>query len=266
MKDAHPLLGRLLKTPVPEWIRNLDPNWLPYLRDHKVQGQILVPGAAYLEMALAAGKEIFGGGPYFLEDVRFVKGCFLPKGDGRMGQSVFDPQRLDASDLQHNPRLGREVGLPRQRRRASRARKSRPSPPFSPLAVQERCLGNLSGTACYEGLKKIGLEYGPTFQAIERLWIGDGEALGEIARTRGAGRRSWKVYQFHPAALDACLQVILGTLAGSRRVEDAGRGVYLPVEIEEVRVYGRPGSRLWSHARIVESNRQGLTAPGARLR
>jgi NADPH:quinone reductase-like Zn-dependent oxidoreductase/SAM-dependent methyltransferase/acyl carrier protein len=67
-------------------------------------------------------------------------------------------------------------------------------------------------------------------------------------------------YQFHPAALDACLQVILGTLAGTRGVEDAGRGVYLPVEIEEVRVYGRPGGRLWSHARIVDFNRQGLTA------
>jgi len=258
MRDAHPLLGRALKTPVPAWSGNFDPNWIPYLRDHKVQGQILVPGAAYLEMALAAGKEIFGSGPYILEDMRFVKGCFLPKGGARVGQTVFDPQE---SVLQiYTTTLDTDAKWVLHASGVVRSRQEEPAePPFSPLDVQERCLGDLTGTACYEGLKKIGLEYGPTFQAIERLWIGDGEALGEIAVPEELGSEV-EQYQFHPAALDACLQVILGTLARTTRVEDAGRGVYLPVEIEEMRVYGRPGTRLWSHARIVELNRQGLTA------
>ncbi len=258
MKDAHPLLGRALKTPVPAWSCSFDPNWMPYLRDHKVQGQILIPGAAYLEMALAAGKEVFGSGPYVLEDVRFVKGCFLPKGDARIGQTVFDPQE---STLQiYSSTLDSDAKWVLHATGVVRSRQEEPAdPPFSPPAVQERCLGELSGTACYEGLKKIGLEYGPTFQAIERLWVGDGEALGEIALP-DLLVPELEQYQFHPAALDACLQVILGTLARTSRVEDAGRGVYLPVEIEEARVYGRPGSRLWSHARVVELNRLGLTA------
>ncbi len=231
---------------------------MPYLRDHKVQGQILIPGAAYLEMALAAGKEVFGSGPYILEDVRFVKGCFLPKGDARIGQTVFDPQE---STLQiYSATLDSDAKWVLHATGVVRSRQEEPAdPPFSPPAVQARCLGELSGTACYEGLKKIGLEYGPTFQAIERLWVGDGKALGEIVLPDLLSPELDQ-YQFHPAALDACLQVILGTLARTRRVEDAGRGVYLPVEIEEVRVYGRPGSRLWSHARIVELNRLGLTA------
>ncbi len=258
LKDAHPLLGRPLRTPLPTWMSNLDPNWVPFLRDHKVQGQILIPGAVYIEMALAAGKDLFGSGPYILEDVRFVKGCFLPKGDARMGQTVFDPQdstlKIFSTTLDSDAKWVFHAGG------VVRSRQEEPAePPFSPLPVQQRCLGDLSGTAVYEGLKKIGLDYGPTFQAIERLWIGDGEALGQIALGEALAPEL-EQYQFHPAALDACLQVILGTLAGMRRVEDAGRGVYLPVEIEEVRVYGRPGSRLWSHARIVELNRQGLTA------
>src|SRR5262249_54519397 len=111
----------------------------------------------------------------------------------------------------------------------------------------------------YEGLKKIGLDYGPTFRTIERLWVGDGEALGEIT-LHEAVTPELEQYQFHPAALDGCLQVILGTLAGLGRFEDAGRGVYLPVEIEDARFYGRPGNRLWGHAQLVELNRQGLTA------
>jgi acyl transferase domain-containing protein/NADPH:quinone reductase-like Zn-dependent oxidoreductase/SAM-dependent methyltransferase/acyl carrier protein len=257
-RDGHMLLGRSLDTPVPTWLSNLDPNWMPFLRDHKVQGQILVPGAAYLEIALAAAKEIFGGGPYFLEDVRFVKGCFLPRGESRQSQTVFNPQ--DSTFQIHTAAFESNAKWLFHASGVVRSRQEEPAePPFAPLAVQERCLGDVSGAACYEGLKKIGLQYGPTFQAIERLWVGDGEALGAISIPE-ALRPELEQYHFHPAALDTCLQVILGTLARTGRVEDAGRGVYLPVEIEEVRVYGRPGNRLWSHARVAELNRQGLTA------
>ncbi len=257
-RDAHPLLGRSLKTPLPSWMTLLDPNWVAYLHDHKVQGQILIPGAAYLEIATAVGKEAFGTGPYVLEDVKFLKGCFLPKGESREVETVFDPH---TSTFQTYTRA-LETGAPWVFHASGsvRSRQEEPiEPPFSPLEVKNRCRTELSGSACYLGLKKIGLEYGPTFRAIQRLWVCDGEALGELALAEVLWPELER-YHFHPAALDACLQVTLGTLAGLGRFEEAGRGVYLPVEIEEARFYGRPGSRLWSHAQLVELNRQGLTA------
>ena len=258
MRDSHPLLGRSLKTPVPSWMSNLDPNWLPYLRDHKVQGQILLPGAAYLEMALAAGKDIYGTGPYFIEDVKFVKGCFLPKGDSRVGQLVYNPQ--DSTFQVHSQTLESGQTWVFHASGVIRSRLEEPTdPPFDPSVVQNRCVGSVSGASCYEGLKKIGLEYGPTFQGIQHLWVGDQEALGQITMSE-ALIPEMDPYHFHPAALDACLQVILGTLTGMKRDEDAGRGVYLPVEIEDVRIYGRPGANLWSHAKLVDMNKQGLTA------
>ena len=215
MRDSHPLLGRLRKTPVPSWEINLDPNWLPYLRDHKVQGQILVPGAAYLEMAIAACKEIHGGGPYVLEDVRFVKGCFLPGGDSRILQTVYNPQ--DSSFQIHGMSLEAGQNWVFHASGVLRSRQEEPGETsFEPRAIQERCVAELPGSTCYEGLKRIGLDYGPTFQGIQRLWIGDREALGEIALSESI-IPELETYHFHPAALDACLQVILGTLTTSSR-------------------------------------------------
>jgi acyl transferase domain-containing protein/D-arabinose 1-dehydrogenase-like Zn-dependent alcohol dehydrogenase/trans-aconitate methyltransferase/acyl carrier protein len=255
---AHPLLGQSLRTPVPSWMTMLGPNWVPYLRDHKVEGQVLVPGAAYLEIALAAAKEAFGTGPYFLEDVKFVKGCFLPKSDSRAVQTFFDPHSSTVQIYTNSMETGAPWVF-----HASGVVHSRPEectePPFSPEAVKNRCQTEFPGSDCYAELKKIGLDYGPTFRAIERLWVGDGEALGELALAEALWPELER-YHFHPAALDGCLQVILGTLVGLGQFEEAGRGVYLPVDIESARFYGRPGSRFWSHARLAEVNRQGLTA------
>ncbi len=106
--------------------------------------------------------------------------------------------------------------------------------------------------------------YGPAFQGIQHLWQGQGEALAEVRALQAseqAGQGRPDGYHFHPAALDACIQVIFGALpAASEHFGSPGRGVYLPVEIAEVRLYGAPTARLWSHAQLVERTPQSITA------
>jgi acyl transferase domain-containing protein len=67
-KPGHALLGPAQPTPTPSWESTLDCGLLPYLNDHKVQGHVVVPGVAYIEMALAAAKDLFATGPYVIED------------------------------------------------------------------------------------------------------------------------------------------------------------------------------------------------------
>ncbi len=68
---AHPLLGTPLATPSPAWETRLDLRLLPFLNDHRIQRTVIVPAAAYLEIALAVGREVFGPGACQLEDVVF---------------------------------------------------------------------------------------------------------------------------------------------------------------------------------------------------
>ena len=56
-RRVHPLLGWRLKDTDVAWENVLDPVTLPWLSDHRVGGAIVLPGAAYCEMALAAARE-----------------------------------------------------------------------------------------------------------------------------------------------------------------------------------------------------------------
>ena len=108
--------------------------------------------------------------------------------------------------------------------------------PLEPLEeIRARCPETVSGQEFYRALHEGGLEYGAAFQAIEQLWRVDGEALGQLRLpsdlTPGAG-----VYRFHPALLDACLQVLAAATRLGADAADRGR-VFVPVSVDGVRLH-----------------------------
>src|SRR6266700_2314517 len=84
--------------------------------------------------------------------------------------------------------------------------------------------------------------------ARKRLWRGDGEALGQVELPHTLESEA-NAYHVHPALLDACLQVMAAALPG-QGVYAVGSDSYLPSGLASVRVYGRPGSRLWCHTAL----------------
>jgi phthiocerol/phenolphthiocerol synthesis type-I polyketide synthase C len=53
----HPLIGARSGSDRLEWHSVLDTLLLPYLADHAIDGQVILPGAAFVEMALAVARE-----------------------------------------------------------------------------------------------------------------------------------------------------------------------------------------------------------------
>jgi acyl transferase domain-containing protein/NADPH:quinone reductase-like Zn-dependent oxidoreductase/SAM-dependent methyltransferase/aryl carrier-like protein len=250
-KKGHPLLGGPCHTPDPSWESIVDSRMLPYLADHRVQGVALLPTTGYLEMGLAAARQVCGPGTYVLEEVKLLKPCFLPPGQTRTLRTGFRPE--DASfDISSRPSLGAKTWITHVRGvLAARPEKA----PETPLALDEikgRCRREISGVDCYAQFKKVGLDYGPLFQGLDRLWQGNGESLGLI-RLPEALVAQLEAYHCHPSLLDGCLQAAIGVLPENRTTKGA---IVLPVEIDQVRVFGRLGREVWSHARLVEINRQ----------
>ena len=59
--------------------------------------------------------------------------------------------------------------------------RSRPTGPRSrPTRSVDRCPREFSQDQCYDYLREIGLDYGPMFRGIERVWQGDRESLGLV--------------------------------------------------------------------------------------
>src|SRR4029078_800618 len=68
------------------WEVHLSTRSLPYLNDHRVQGAIVLPAAAYAEMALAAASEVFGPGTHVLRNLSFQRALFLADDQAKIFQ------------------------------------------------------------------------------------------------------------------------------------------------------------------------------------
>ena len=82
-RNGHPLLERHLASSVNWgthfWEMDLGSGMFSGLGAHRVKGRVLLPAAAYMEMALAAATEVFGAAPHALENMNFTEPLALAR-------------------------------------------------------------------------------------------------------------------------------------------------------------------------------------------
>ena len=96
-EPAHPLLGTRLPAFAGHastfaWQNNLDKHRPVYLGDHRVEREIVMPFAAYIEMALAAGTEAFGVRPFQIREMSLPHPLLIPEERPVTVQSVINVQ------------------------------------------------------------------------------------------------------------------------------------------------------------------------------
>ena len=84
------------------------------------------------------------------------------------------------------------------------------------------------------------MRFGPRFQVLRQLWIGDRELLAGYEH-----HEVDTVFEVHPVLLDAALQA--GAPLGAVGARDL---LFLPALIEQVRVWRRPSPSGLLHVRL----------------
>ncbi|MGK4000891.1 acyltransferase domain-containing protein [Sorangium sp. So ce1024] len=250
---GHPLLGRSLTSSThPEthfWEQELGVERLPYLADHRLRQEAVLPGAAFLEMALSAAAELRGAAGAEVEAVVFERMLVLPPEGARRAQLVVTEggdgeAAFTVSSLDGGAWVRHAAG--RLRWREGDAGAAEGGEP--PRAIQARCArGVIDGAEHYERLGAAGMSFGESFRGVERLWIGEGEVLGRV-RLPGALGGQAPAYRVHPALFDACFQTAAGLL-DLAEAPDGGAARVL-VALERLRVLRAPGTALWAHGRL----------------
>ena len=238
------------------WETDLGVETFGYLGDHRVQGLAVLPAAGFAGMVLSAAEEAMGEGDHTLEDIGFERALFLPEQGARAVQLVLSAQGVgetsfrffsleegatqrDASWTQHAAGRVRHH-YPQANGHVDQALRHHESPE----ELMARCQETVASADLYEGLLERGLEYGPSFRGVERLWRRDGEALGQLRLTEAvAAQRNG--HKIHPALLDACFQVLAAALPKGS-VE--GADPYLPVGLARLHLNDLPDTGLWAHA------------------
>jgi 8-amino-7-oxononanoate synthase len=230
----HPLLGQKLSPTNFESVISQDSP--DYLKDHCFNNQPIFPATAYLEMALAAGFEVFKSEKLVIENFSISKPLVLTETPVRV-QLILTPE--DSGYAWQILSFNSKNDSWLQHAQGKIALEN-----FTTDAIlQAKCERPISVTDYYQQVKEQGLEYGESFQAITELWVGKEEALGKIELPKASEN-----YQFHPILLDASLQVLGAILLD--------KDIYLPVGCDRIQVYRRPNNCLWSHVQLKSIGQQ----------
>ncbi|NES18400.1 MAG: SDR family NAD(P)-dependent oxidoreductase [Symploca sp. SIO3E6] len=251
-KNLHPLLGKRLNCAGEQQIFEslLGEDSPAYLSQHRVFNQALFPTTAYLEMAQAAGNYRFKTSHLVVEALSIGRGFILPAGELRPAQTILTPSDNQSYQFQIFSQQEQE-NQEEQKWILHATGKIRPeSTDTTPTKVdleqyQADCSQPIEVKQHYQKCRQIGIDYGSSFQGIQKLWSGENQALAQIKLPQELIAQTTD-YQFHPALLDAALQVI-----GHALPKTDSDKTYLPVGIEQFGVYGRPGLSLWAYASVI---------------
>ncbi|WP_372665979.1 SDR family NAD(P)-dependent oxidoreductase [Amycolatopsis kentuckyensis] len=177
----------------------LDPDRLPWLAEHAVGDTVLLPGTAFLDLALWAGDQV--GAPAVadltLESPLAVPGSVTiqltvdgPDQSGHRPVRVYS-QAEDASWTRH------ASGVLTAETHASGEPVPWPPADAEPLDLPE----------LYDKLAGLGYRYGPAFGGLRSAFRAGTDLYAEVAlpeRLRPEARR----FRLHPALLDAALHVL----------------------------------------------------------
>jgi mycoketide-CoA synthase len=206
---GHPLLGAAVDLPATGGIvltGRLCLTTQPWLADHVVAGQVLVPGTALAEMVVKAGGEVGCGR---VEELLIEVPLVLPAHGGVPVQvTVAKPDETGRREVAIYSRPGHDAADDPWTRHAAgwlapaveAADAGAGIGQWPPTGAVEVNIAEL-----YLALAEYGLEYGPVFQGVRAAWRRGAEAFAEVSLPEGTGVAGFGV---HPALLDAAMHVV----------------------------------------------------------
>ena len=244
------LLDFRLARSVPTWVARLDERHLSYLRDHCVDNHVVFPAAAFIEMALEAGLEIFEKRPFAIEDFEIRKPLILPESPSNLlleltwdaAERSFAIKSLLEPSSTWSVHV---VGSMRGERVETAFESTRWTPPEGRLDAMDL-------EEHYQHKRDRGLNYGTEFRAASQLFARAGEASGLVALSEASARRAAE-YAVHPVILDGALHVFS---AGARTVEARGQKLKLPVRFGRIVFLRSPGARSRVQSAVTQCNEE----------
>ena len=260
---GHPLLGVRHESASGEltYETELYPSEPAWLGDHRVFGRIVAPGALYGAMAASAGLAE-GGGRVAVEDMQLHNPLVFPNvdsGDGSKEHGLTMQVLLGTAEAAMSRRVrvfskgGEDDWTVHVDGRVSNLASMPEAGERIDLNALMAGLSPVDVSAYYRARADTGIDLGPSFRTLRRIWSGPGEALGEVSVPEPFGRSGLEV---HPLVLDGCFQVV-GAARGLTGVQ--GGTTYLPFGWERLWLAERLPERVFCHVRMRAESRESET-------
>lgn len=251
-RKDHPLLGYRANSVAPVWEAEINDYTLPFIKDHRINGQAVIAGAQYIETAFQLIKSqcsLKESDFYEISDIKFLKAVFLDQNNTANLSVSYDKKNGLVRIHSSNTADLKEAAVNFE---ASVRRRQIPvsvnKGDFS--KIKASCTRELTGEECYEIFRKVGFEYGPAFQGINAAWIGENETFIELHTLEELKERDMASV-FHPLFLDAAFQGSIAIQYGSMQDTEEAE-LKLPVSIDRITVYKKCAGRLYAYSTLTQ--------------
>ncbi|MCX4637093.1 type I polyketide synthase [Streptomyces platensis] len=205
---GHPLLGAVIESAQADtrsYTGRLSLRSHPWLADHAINGAVLLPGTAFVDLALHAGDRT---GCPVLAELTLESPLVLPEtGALRLQVEVAAPDAqgdreiLVSSRAEHDP-----AEAPWTRHATGRLTATTPDHDGPDLSVWPPAEAEpVALDGLYDGMAQRGYDYGPEFQGLRAAWRRGTEVFAEVALPEGADSTD---FALSPALLDAALHAL----------------------------------------------------------
>jgi acyl transferase domain-containing protein len=244
--DAERWLGRRLVSPLPQiqFEARVDTASMPMLKDHHILDALIVSAAAQLVRVLTAAELLMGCRRLEIREALFPQPLLLIEDTvSRLSHLVLTPEEggyefhISSTSSEANAGEG-PVWQRHTIGRVAAAKSGGEEPWLDQVSRQDLMSANsqaeLAGKEFYAAQTRAGYALGPSFQWIERVWLGEREAVAKLRRPDGFSN-SWP--GIHPGLIDSCLQIASRLVSGGDRQDDP-EDILVPSAVESVRYLG----------------------------
>ena len=248
---VNPILGTQEAPGVLAYRNDFDHCVVQYLRDHVVMGLPILPAAGCVEaMMELAAIQFPDANAIAIRNFEITVPLILKEDKATDFVTSFDPFESKAVCRSlENGKLG-SGQVHATGEIAALSAGSTTNASHNRLASLRESIGETVEIAdFYNQLKRIGLQYGPAFQAVQKL-SHSSDRMQTLARiTLSSDQRlHFDKYKVHPSLLDGCFQTLMAMI-------DIRSATYLPTAIHEIRLYGKSlPEDLWCHGQLQEMN------------
>ncbi|MGL4203985.1 MAG: SDR family oxidoreductase, partial [Enterobacter roggenkampii] len=220
-----------------------------FLSDHQVNGEKMMPAVVHLEIARAAAHQAI---PHtqrdrvVISDVTWIRPLIAEDSPVQMHISLFQEQ--DEEVFYEINGDDRDAQASYSQGHLAMVETPEDIPMLDiPLLQAECAIRTVTGAECYQLFAQMGIIYGPGFQGLDTLYIGDKQLL---ARIHMPAWEEQEAYFLHPGVIDAALQATIGLVSqvqGERRT-------WLPFAVDEVAAIRTCQQEMWAWVKLREEN------------
>ncbi|WP_189879762.1 type I polyketide synthase, partial [Streptomyces viridiviolaceus] len=254
---GHPLLGAVVVSPDGDGVvltGRLSLQGQTWIADHDVLGTVLLPGTAFLELAIQAGDHVGCGS---VEELVLEAPLVLPASGGVALQVLVggaDRSGFRSVSVYSRPAEGQSLDAVWTRHATGTLAARATQPGFDLAQWPPRDAEPLPVEGGYQRLLERGYAYGPLFQGLKAAWRRGDEIFAEVTLPEDAHADAGR-FGIHPALLDAAMHAELlvddGTESGETVLPFSWNGVTLhavgasSLRVRILRIRGDEESAMW---------------------